>query len=127
MSSLLPLAMMTGMPLLATRRAMWHLVSIPPRPSDDFDVCMYCSMSLLSATCMWRITWLSGDEGLPLYMPSMLLRMMSVSTRIISAMRPESSSLSVNMSSVMERVSFSLTIGMTPSLSITSMQFFWFW
>ena len=36
----------------------------------------------------------------------------------------ESSSLSVNISSVTEMVSFSLTMGTTPSCSITSIQFF---
>ena len=48
-------------------------------------------------------------------------------TCIICAMSPESSSLSVNISSVIESVSFSFTMGMTPSASITSMQCCWFW
>ena len=51
--------------------------------------------------------------------------MMSASASIIAAMRPDSSSLSVNMSSVTLTVSFSLTIGTTPFSSITAMQARW--
>ena len=58
-------------------------------------------------------------------MPSILLKMMSASAPIIAATRPESSSLSVNISSVTEIVSFSLTIGTTPAESIASMQLRW--
>ncbi len=47
------------------------------------------------------------------------------SADIIVETIPDSSSLSVNINSVMEMVSFSLTMGMTPAASITSMQFFW--
>ena len=56
----------------------------------------------------------------------MLLRIISASTSIIAAIRPDSSSLSVNISSVSEIVSFSLTIGITPFSSITDMQCCWF-
>ena len=42
---------------------------------------------------------------------------------VICAMRPESSSLSVNMSSVTDTVSFSFTMGSTPFSSITRIQF----
>lgn len=58
-------------------------------------------------------------------MPSMLLRIMSASAFIMAATSPESSSLSVNISSVTEMVSFSLTIGSTPLASIVSMQLRW--
>ena len=44
---------------------------------------------------------------------------------IMEAISPESSSLSVNISSLTEMVSFSLTMGITPFSSITVMQFFW--
>ena len=44
---------------------------------------------------------------------------------IIVAMSPESSSLSVNISSVSDVVSFSFTIGMTPCCNMADMQFFW--
>ena len=43
--SFLPLAMMTSIPSSATLRAMLHLVSIPPRPKEDFPDCMYCDSS----------------------------------------------------------------------------------
>ncbi len=43
----------------------------------------------------------------------------------MAATSPESSSLSVNISSVTEMVSFSLTIGSTPLASIVSMQLRW--
>ena len=52
--------------------------------------------------------------------------MISACVSIIEAMRPDSSSLSVNISSVTEMVSFSFTIGITPFSSMTVMQFFWF-
>ena len=55
----------------------------------------------------------------------MLLRIMSASAFIMAATSPESSSLSVNISSVTEMVSFSLTIGSTPLASIVSMQLRW--
>ena len=58
-------------------------------------------------------------------MPSMLLRIISASACIMAATSPESSSLSVNISSVTEMVSFSLTIGITPLASMTSMQLRW--
>ncbi|OPZ98010.1 MAG: hypothetical protein BWY72_01003 [Bacteroidetes bacterium ADurb.Bin416] len=56
----------------------------------------------------------------------MLLRMIKASVSIMVAMRPESSSLSVNINSVTDMVSFSLTTGMTPFSNMTVMQFFWF-
>ena len=43
----------------------------------------------------------------------------------MAATSPESSSLSVNISSVTEMVSFSLTIGITPLASMISMQLRW--
>ena len=49
-----------------------------------------------------------------------------MSASIIDATRPESSSLSVNISSVTLTVSFSLMIGTTSWASITSMQARWF-
>ena len=55
----------------------------------------------------------------------MLDSRMSVSACIIWAMRPLSSSLSVNISSVTQTVSFSLTMGSTPFSSITLMQARW--
>jgi len=51
--------------------------------------------------------------------------MMSVSQSIIDAMSPDSSSLSVNISSVTLTVSFSFTMGMTPFSSITVMHERW--
>ena len=48
--------------------------------------------------------------------------MTSKSTLIISAISPDNSSLSVNINSVIDSVSFSFTIGTTPSLNITSIQ-----
>ena len=42
------------------------------------------------------------------------------------AIRPDSSSLSVNISSLTEMVSFSFTMGITPFSSITAMQLRWF-
>ena len=59
-------------------------------------------------------------------MPSTLDRIIRVSASIIEATRPESSSLSVNISSVTLTVSFSLMIGTTSWASITSMQARWF-
>ena len=58
-------------------------------------------------------------------MPSMLLRMMRQCAFSIDAMRPLSSSLSVNISSVTLTVSFSFTMGITPLASITSMHARW--
>ena len=55
----------------------------------------------------------------------MLDRRISESAFIIWAMRPESSSLSVNISSVTDTVSFSLTIGNTSFSSITVIQACW--
>ena len=51
--------------------------------------------------------------------------MTSVSASIMVAMSPDSSSLSVNISSVTLTVSFSLTMGITPLSSITPMQARW--
>lgn len=58
-------------------------------------------------------------------MPSMLLKISSASTPIIAATSPDSSSLSVNINSVTEIVSFSFTIGITRAESIASMQLRW--
>ena len=68
----------------------------------------------------------SGSDGSPSYTPSIFERIISTSISIIVAINPDSSSLSVNISSVTDTVSFSLTIGMTPASSITRMQLRWF-
>ncbi len=52
--------------------------------------------------------------------------MTNACTSIMVATKPDSSSLSVNISSVTLTASFSFTIGMTPFSSITAMQFRWF-
>ena len=44
---------------------------------------------------------------------------------IMEAMRPDSSSLSVNISSETDTASFSFTMGITPLSSITLMQLRW--
>ena len=59
-------------------------------------------------------------------MPSTLERIIRVSASIMEATRPDSSSLSVNISSVTLTVSFSLMMGTTSWASITSMQARWF-
>ena len=120
---LLPLAMTTLMPSSATRRAMLHLLVMPPLPIELFSALMYSSRLLPGATVL--ITSVSGSLGLPLYMPSTLLRIISSPASIIEAISPESSSLSVNISSVTLTVSFSLTTGITPFSIITSMHALW--
>ena len=57
---------------------------------------------------------------------STFLNMIKACTSIIVAIKPDSSSLSVNISSVTLTVSFSFTIGMTPFSNITIIQFRWF-
>ena len=52
--------------------------------------------------------------------------MIKACTSIIVAIKPDSSSLSVNISSVTLTVSFSFTIGITPFSNITIIQFRWF-
>ena len=108
---------------ILTLCAMLHLVSMPPRPNDDLLVCTYSDRSSLLPSIS-RITVEDGSDGLPLYIPSILLRIIKASIPIMVAISPESSSLSVNISSLTEIVSFSLTMGMTPFSSITVIQFF---
>ena len=124
MLSFLPLAMITVMPSSATFCAMLHLVSMPPRPNDDLLVCTYSDRSSLLPSIS-RITVEDGSDGLPLYMPSILLRIIKASIPIMVAISPESSSLSVNINSVTDIVSFSFTMGITLFSSITSIQCFW--
>lgn len=125
MLSRLPLAMITSIPSCATLRAMLHLVSIPPRPNDDFPDCMYFESSVRVSADISGMIRLLGSLGFPSYIPSMLLRIIKASAPIMVAIMPESSSLSVNINSVTDTVSFSLTMGMTPFSSMTSMQCFW--
>ena len=117
MLSRLPLAMITSIPSCATLRAMLHLVSIPPRPNDDFPDCMYFESSVRVSADISGMIRLPGSLGFPSYIKA--------SAPIMVAIMPESSSLSVNINSVTDTVSFSLTMGMTPFSSMTSMQCFW--
>jgi len=71
------------------------------------------------------ITSAPSVPGSPVYMPSTLLSMISMSAFIIDATSPDSSSLSVNISSVTLTVSFSLTMGITPFSIITRMHERW--
>ena len=63
MLSRLPLAMITLMPSSATFLAMWHLVSIPPRPKPLFSCRMYVLRSLPGSTRL--ITRAPGAPGSP--------------------------------------------------------------
>ena len=65
MLSRLPLAMITSMPSWATLRAMLHLVSMPPRPNDDFPTCMYLDNSERLSAAISVMTRLSGSSGFP--------------------------------------------------------------
>ena len=94
-------------------------------PAESRFLRLYIVRKILSLLHL-RITCVPGLEGEPLYMPSILLSMINACISIMEAIIPESSSLSVNISSVTEMVSFSFTIGMTPFSSITIMQLRWF-
>ena len=123
MPSRLPLAITTSMPSSATLRAMPHLVVIPPRPNPLFSFFLSSLRSHPGDTS--AISLDCGSAGLPVKMPSMLLSMIRRSTPIIVAISPESSSLSVNISSVTLTVSFSLTMGTTPLSSMTLIHARW--
>ena len=123
MPSRLPLPNTTSMPSAATRRAMRHFDPIPPRPRLDFaELIKHVGSSAASSR---SISCEAGSEGLPVNRPSILLSIISLSAFIIAAISPDSSSLSVNISSVIDTVSFSFTIGTTPWRSMASIQFFW--
>ena len=62
--SRLPLAMITVIPSSATLRAILVLVSIPPRPKLDLEVCMYEDRSLPCSIS--RMTSDEGSAGEPL-------------------------------------------------------------
>ena len=73
--------------------------------NDDLLVCTYSDRSSLLPSIS-RITVEDGSDGLPLYIPSILLRIIKASIPIMVAISPESSSLSVNINSVTDIVSF---------------------
>ena len=60
-------------------------------------------------------------------MPSTLESKTRASAFSILAIKPDNSSLSVNINSVRHTVSFSLTIGITQFSNMMFMQAFWFW
>ena len=124
MPSRRPSAMIVSIPSAATLRAMRLLVSIPPRPNDDFASRMQSGRSRCPGAIS-RITSTPGAPGIPSQMPSTLVSRTSASAPIIVESSPESSSLSVNINSVTATVSFSLTIGTTPFSSITRMLLRW--
>ena len=115
--------MMTRMPAWETLLAVVYLECMPPRPKALFSGWMYSERSRPGATS--RISSAAGSSGWVVKMPSIFESRMSVSACIICAIRPESSSLSVNISSVTETVSFSLTMGRTLFSSITVIHACW--
>src|SRR5574344_1663648 len=99
------------MPEAAVFWAMRHFVNISPRPKLDLVVWTYSDIS--EPGWIRGITLVPSSEGLPLYIPSTLLRMNNFWLSIIDDIKPDNSSLSVNIKAVTETESFSLITGNT--------------
>ncbi|MGD8680567.1 MAG: hypothetical protein PVJ33_09385 [Lysobacterales bacterium] len=121
MSGSPPSAITTSVPRLAVLRAMASLLCMPPRPRAEVPR-ETSSSGWCCSSFQVSIQWVSGSSGSPSNTPGTVLSRHSRSAPTMPASKPASSSLSVNISSVIETTSFSLTTGTMPALSRLSIQ-----
>ena len=113
-SGFCPFTIKVLVPRLASFWAMFSFVDMPPRPISDFSWVMCFLLESLG----FFITFPLSSK-----IPSTDVSRNNWSTFIIEAIRPASSSLSVNMISLTEMTSFSFTIGTILSWSRAWKQF----